>query len=271
MSTNQPQSQEVRKLKKEIKKLKEDLEKLDKAKIEAEQAKNRLDRRRLAFEVSKYKKEGWLAFLTTPLSIFIPLLIAAFSFAGGVISEIRQTERANELANREFKLKAMETIFNTKNAQSAKNKVALLTDLYPNDFPPDFSIDIDPAKYAQLDSDILLEITRLVAEHPSEQDRIIRLWYYLLEGREVELLNEKELENNSASQDPGNFPSLPTEPCSGNRIAICSWEGILELFRTDPEVLLSNPDFQSFLLELNMYIKSNGLSLDNFAVPLPSP
>jgi len=269
--TNQTTSQEVRNLKNVIKKLKQDLEKLDKAKIEEERQKNRIERRKLAFEIAKYKREGWLGFLTTPLSIFIPLLIAALAFAGGVYSEIKQTNRANELANREFKLKAMEMIFTTKNPQSAKNKAKLLVELYPDDFPPDFSTDFNPAKYAQLDSEVLLEITRLVAEHPTEQDRIIRLWYYLLHGREIELLNKNEQEISSANNSSEIPPTPPSNPCSGSRIAICTWGEILELFRTNPEMLLENPDFQAFLLEVNMYYQSNGITIDDFTTPLPTP
>jgi hypothetical protein len=220
----------------------------EKSKTEIEWNKVRLDRRRLAFEWLKYRNDRW-QWLTTVLSpigtflaIFIPLIVAALAYKSSVSSEQMQTLRASELAKNEFKLKIIETVFNTNNPETAKNKIIFLQALFPEDLEKVSVEEIDTSKIAQPNPEIVLELMQVVAEHPDQREILLSLYDRLIRGA-------SDAEANATQKDQTNdpFPQLPKAPCTKNYISMCTFQELIEIYNIDPQAILMDEEFIAFI------------------------
>ncbi|HRJ56898.1 MAG TPA: hypothetical protein PLV64_11470 [Anaerolineales bacterium] len=220
----------------------------ERLKAEIEWNKFRLDRRKLAFEWLKYRNDRWqwlTTFLTpigTFLAVFIPLFVAALAYKSSVSSEQMQTLRASELAKNEFKLKVIETAFNTDNPEAAKNKIILLKALFPEDLNKVSVEQIDTSKIAQPNPEIVLELIQVVAEHPDQREILLSLYDRLIRG-------VSEAEANAIEKDQTNdpFPQLPKVPCTKGYISMCTFQELIEIYNIDPQAILMDEEFIAFI------------------------
>jgi len=170
-------------------------------KLAQEQAKLQLDRERFEHEkalaeerfgheqkldqskTSQEKRRTWI----TAGSIFIPLLIAALTFANASFTQERQAEDQLALqaqqAQAEFELKAADIVMASDSAAGTYNKARAMRALFPNRLPLDFAGSFNPSDYTSSNEAGVVqskkELLNLLADHPSERQQIIDTWKYL--------------------------------------------------------------------------------------------
>jgi hypothetical protein len=134
-------------------------------------------------KTSEEKRRTWL----TAGSIFIPLLIAALTFANASFTQDRQAEDQLALqaqqAQAEFELKAADIVMASDSAAGTYNKARAMRALFPNRLPLDFADSFNPSDFTSSNEAGVVqskkELLNLLADHPSERQQIIDTWKYL--------------------------------------------------------------------------------------------
>ena len=147
---------------------KEEKTKLELAKIELEREKLQLEREKLKVENLKAIRTSW--------SIFIPLLLAAFTIAFNIWNQIQQSKS-------DFILQAAELVINAESPTAAQNKARALAALFPEQLPEDFNRfanTFDPKLYGGRNIEETKEtIQEWIDEHPDQHQEILDAWILL--------------------------------------------------------------------------------------------
>jgi hypothetical protein len=156
-----------------------------------------IERDKLQLEMERFEhqkeldknKSGEERFRTiaTSLSIFIPLIVAAITFASSSYSQARQAEDQLELRQiqdqAQFELQAAEIVMASDNPAVTYNKALALEILFPNRIPSDFADEFDPGKFSSSSPAGIVqskkELLTLLAEHPEERRQILDTWKQL--------------------------------------------------------------------------------------------
>lgn len=128
----------------------------------------------LEIEREKLKVERLKAWLTG-LSIFVPLIVAALSFAFSTLSQAQQ-------ARYDFEIKAAEIVLGASSPSAAAAKARALADLFPDQLPADFAESFDSSLYGGPSSEGKKEFLQLMIEYPDHRREIIWLWERLFPG-----------------------------------------------------------------------------------------
>jgi flagellar biosynthesis/type III secretory pathway M-ring protein FliF/YscJ len=120
------------------------------------------------------------------VSIFVPLTVAAVTFASASCNQKEQAEAQlklqEEQANNQFELKAAEIVMTSDNPKITYNKARAMRALFPGHFPPDFAATFNPDEFSSNEAGIIQskkELLNLLAEHPDQRKQIIDTWKQL--------------------------------------------------------------------------------------------
>ena len=140
-----------------------------------------IEGRKLDFEIQRLSQEKDKARRTTRvqiariLSIFVPLVIAGITFYQNVQSQKEQAEL-------NFELKAAEIVLNESNPMATFNKAKALAALFPRRFSAEFASSFNPDNYGGPDSDNIITLLKMIAEHPDQKKAILKNWKSVLPG-----------------------------------------------------------------------------------------
>jgi flagellar biosynthesis/type III secretory pathway M-ring protein FliF/YscJ len=120
------------------------------------------------------------------VSIFVPLTVAAVTFASASCNQKEQAEAQlklqEEQANDQFELKAAEIVMTSDNPKITYNKARAMRALFPGHFPPDFAATFNPDEFSSNEAGVIQskkELLNLLAEHPEQRKQIIDTWKQL--------------------------------------------------------------------------------------------
>jgi len=133
-----------------------------------------LDRERFADRKDKQKKRR---LDSTGISIIVSTVLALITL---FYNSKQQRLLEEETARHAFQLKAAEIVMSTDSPESTRNKAEVLQKLFPQELDREFSakVKIPPHECPQLDgaAEAKEALIKLLAEHPSQRDQIIRDW-----------------------------------------------------------------------------------------------
>lgn len=136
--------------------------------VEIESKKLELEREKFELE----KKKAWIS----AGAIAIPLLIGVLGILG-VLAQIRSGFRLKESETRTaFELKAAEIVLSSGGPKKAKARATVLSQLFPNRLPENFSESFNPSIMPGSQHADKLEFLKLAMEKPDKRAELIALW-----------------------------------------------------------------------------------------------